>query len=110
MEKIINYGGQTIYPRQKNGNGGKWTYQCMKHAIRLYSPADKLVACLTNGVQASATELEPGRIWYSYGDVAGLSFGSFSEQYNAVREVFETLDYEGTYRGMMDWIYTRKTA
>lgn len=110
MEKIINYGGQTIYPRQKNGNGGKWTYQCMKHAIRLYSPADKLVACLTNGIQASATELEPGRIWYSYGDVDGLSFEFYSDQTRAVRETFEALGYEAVQRGFMDWVYTRKTA
>ena len=110
MEKIINYGGQTIYPRQKNGNGGKWTYQCMKHEIRIFNVEDNMVAVLVNGCQAKATKMENGKYWYSYGDVAGLSFGSFSEQYNAVREVFEALDYEAEYRGFMDWIYTRKTA
>ena len=37
MEKIINYGGQTIYPRQRDNNGGRWTYQCMKHDIRIFN-------------------------------------------------------------------------
>ena len=109
MEKIINYGGQVLYPWRKEGNVGHWSYRCMNHAIRIYNASGKFVACLTNGLQANVTELD-GCAWYGYGDVSGLSFESYSEENRAVREVFEALGYEAVQRGFMDWIYTRKTA
>lgn len=105
---VLHYGGQFIYPYA--AKCGRWAYKCMKHCIRIYAPSGKLVACLTNGMQASATELEPGRIWYSYGDVDGLDFEFYSDQVRAVREAFDLLGYEAVQRGFMDWVYTRKTA
>ena len=106
---IVNYGGQFLYPFSENACG-RWSYKCMKHAIRIYNPRGILVACLVNGIQSSATEIEPGRIWYSYGDVEGLDFEFYSDQLRAVREAFEALGYKAVQRGFMDWIYTREIA
>lgn len=105
---VLHYGGQFIYPYAVGT--GRWAYKCMKHSIRIYNPCGVLVACLFNGIQSSATELEPGRIWYSYGDVDGLNFEYYSDQVRAVREAFDLLGYEAEQRGFMDWVYTKKAC